>query len=74
VRDAWLHFVTSWSTLSFLNETVDSREVTQIAFKPEWDRDGKAAPFKRNDAILAEVPHALIVFPGKRSSPTGSAS
>ena len=42
----------------------DNRKVTQIVFKPDWDRDGKAAPFKRNDALLAEVPQAVIVFPG----------
>ena len=42
----------------------DNRKVTQILFKPDWDRDGKAAPFKRNDALLAEVPQAVIVFPG----------
>jgi hypothetical protein len=41
-----------------------SRKVTQIVFKPDWDRDGKAAPFKRYDALLAEVPQAVIVFPG----------
>jgi YspA, cpYpsA-related SLOG family len=42
----------------------DNRKVTQITFKPDWDRDGKAAPFKRNDALLAEMPQAVIVFPG----------
>jgi hypothetical protein len=42
----------------------DNRKVTQITFKPDWDRDGKAAPFKRNDALLSEVPQAVIVFPG----------
>ena len=36
----------------------------RVTFKPDWDRDGKAAPFKRNDALLAEVPQAVIVFPG----------
>ncbi len=42
----------------------DNRKVAQIAFKPEWTRDGKAAPFKRNDRILEIVPIGLIVFPG----------
>ena len=32
-------------------------------FKPDWDRDGKAAPCKRNDVLLAEVPHTVIAFP-----------
>ena len=41
-----------------------SRNVTQIAFKPDWTRDGKAAPFKRNDRMLDIVPAGVIVFPG----------
>lgn len=42
----------------------DNRKVTQIAFKPEWDRDGKSAPFKRNDRMLEVMPIGLVVFPG----------
>jgi hypothetical protein len=42
----------------------DHRKVTQIAFKPDWVRDGKAAPFKRNDRMLDIVPVGVIVFPG----------
>ncbi len=42
----------------------DRRNVTQIAFKPDWTRDGKAAPFKRNDRMLDIVPAGVIVFPG----------
>ena len=42
----------------------DHRKVTQIAFKPDWTRDGKAAPFKRNDRMLDIVPTGVIVFPG----------
>ena len=42
----------------------DKRGVTQIAFKPDWTRDGKAAPFKRNDRMLDIVPAGVIVFPG----------
>ena len=42
----------------------DKRGVTQIAFKPDWTRDGKAAPFKRNDRMLDIVPTGVIVFPG----------
>jgi len=42
----------------------DKRGVTQIAFKPDWTRDGKAAPFKRNDRILDIMPTGVIVFPG----------
>ena len=42
----------------------DKRKVTQIAFKPEFKRDGKAAPFKRNDRMLEAMPIGVIVFPG----------
>lgn len=42
----------------------DKRGVTQIAFKPDWTRDGKAAPFKRNDRMLEIVPMGVIIFPG----------
>ena len=42
----------------------DKRGVTQIAFRPDWTRDGKAAPFKRNDRMLDIVPAGVIVFPG----------
>ncbi|MDH7973928.1 DUF2493 domain-containing protein [Sphingomonas sp. AR_OL41] len=42
----------------------DARKVTQIAFKPDWARHAKAAPFKRNDAMLAVLPIGVIIFPG----------
>ena len=42
----------------------DTRKVPQIAFKPDWTRHGKAAPFKRNDQLLDVLPIGLIVFPG----------
>ena len=42
----------------------DNRKVAQIAFKPDWTRHGKAAPFKRNDQLLAVLPIGLVVFPG----------
>ena len=42
----------------------DSRKVAQIAFKPDWKCDGKAAPFKRNDRMLDVVPAGVIIFPG----------
>ena len=41
-----------------------SRKVTQIAFKPDWARHAKAAPFKRNDALLETMPIGLVLFPG----------
>jgi len=42
----------------------DARKVPQIGFAPNWDKHGRAAPFKRNDAILDIVPIGVIVFPG----------
>jgi hypothetical protein len=42
----------------------DNRKVTQIAFKPDWARHAKAAPFKRNDRMLETLPIGVIVFPG----------
>jgi hypothetical protein len=42
----------------------NSRKVPQIVFKPDWTRHGKAAPFKRNDQIVAVLPIGVIVFPG----------
>ena len=42
----------------------DNRKVPQIAFKPDWTKHGKAAPFKRNDAILDIMPVGVLVFPG----------
>jgi hypothetical protein len=42
----------------------NSRKVVQIAFKPDWTREGKAAPFKRNDRMLEAMPIGLVVFPG----------
>src|SRR5712671_446067 len=42
----------------------DNRKVPQIAFKPDWARHAKAAPFKRNDQMLDAMPIGVIVFPG----------
>jgi len=42
----------------------NNRKIPQIAFKPDWTRYAKAAPFKRNDQILAVLPIGVIVFPG----------
>jgi hypothetical protein len=42
----------------------EARKVPQIAFKPDWTKHAKAAPFKRNDAMLAIMPIGVIIFPG----------
>jgi hypothetical protein len=41
-----------------------NRKVPQIAFKPDWTRHAKAAPFKRNDAMLELLPIGVMHFPG----------
>lgn len=42
----------------------ENRKVTQVAFRPDWNRHGKAAPFKRNDTMIDALPVGLIIFPG----------
>ncbi|WFU20595.1 DUF2493 domain-containing protein [Bradyrhizobium sp. CB3481] len=41
-----------------------NRKVPQIEFKPNWTKHAKAAPFKRNDTMLALMPIGVMVFPG----------
>ncbi|NIJ60172.1 hypothetical protein FHS82_004039 [Pseudochelatococcus lubricantis] len=42
----------------------DHRAVPQVAFRPDWARHAKAAPFRRNDAMLETMPIGVLVFPG----------
>ena len=42
----------------------DARKVPQVAFKPDFTRHKNAAPFKRNDQLLAVLPIGVVVFPG----------
>jgi hypothetical protein len=42
----------------------DQRKVPQVVFKPDWTREGRAAPFKRNDRLLEALPIGVIAFPG----------
>ncbi|WP_366048890.1 DUF2493 domain-containing protein [uncultured Bartonella sp.] len=41
-----------------------NRGVTEVAFMPDWNKDQRAAPFKRNDRMLNQLPSGVIVFPG----------
>ncbi|WP_316185298.1 DUF2493 domain-containing protein [Bradyrhizobium sp. SZCCHNRI1003] len=41
-----------------------NRKVPQIAFRPDWTKHSKAAPFKRNDAMLNVMPIGVMHFPG----------
>ena len=38
--------------------------VHQIVCKPDWERHGRAAPFRRNDALLDLLPKGVIAFLG----------
>ena len=38
--------------------------VHQIVCKPDWDRHGRAAPFRRNDELVNLLPKGVIAFPG----------
>lgn len=42
----------------------DARKVPQVAFRPNWTKHAKAAPFRRNDALLEALPIGVVVFPG----------
>ena len=46
--------------------------VHQVVCKPDWGRDGKAAPFRRNDLLLNFLPKGLVAFPGSASLTTWS--
>lgn len=41
-----------------------ARSVPQVAFRPNFKADGRSAPFKRNDAMLALKPRGVLIFPG----------
>ena len=42
----------------------ENRNVDQVVCRPDWNRHGKAAPFRRNDDLLNLVPKGIIAFPG----------
>ena len=42
----------------------DRNGVHQVVCKPDWDRHGRAAPFRRNDDLLNLLPKGVIAFPG----------
>ncbi|WP_231562534.1 DUF2493 domain-containing protein [Sphingomonas sp. 35-24ZXX] len=49
------HIATLWAR---------NRKVAHIPFRPDWDRFQKAAPFRRNDAMLGTLPKAVVACPG----------
>ena len=42
----------------------ETNGVHQIVCKPDWQRHGRAAPFRRNDEMLDLLPRGVIAFPG----------
>ena len=42
----------------------EARGVDQVVCRPDWNKHGKAAPFRRNDDLLNLMPKGLIAFPG----------
>ena len=38
--------------------------VHQVVCKPDWDRHGRAAPFRRNEELLNVLPKGVLAFPG----------
>ena len=42
----------------------DNRNIPQIAFRPDWTRHAKAAPFRRNDQMLEALPIGVMIAAG----------
>ena len=40
------------------------RSVVLVVCKPDWEKHGRAAPFRRNDELLNLMPKGLIAFEG----------
>jgi hypothetical protein len=59
-----LHGGTPTGAERIASRWADARQVTQVAFKPDWTRHQKAAPFRRNDQMLEALPIGVIAFPG----------
>ena len=42
----------------------EQKSVHQVVCKPDWNRQGRAAPFRRNDELLSLLPKVVMAFPG----------
>ena len=42
----------------------EARSVDQVIVRPDWKAHGRAAPFRRNDALLDLLPRGVIAFAG----------
>ena len=60
----------SWCTAaapasrSIAAQWAERNGVHQIVCKPDWNRHGRAAPFRRNEELLNLLPKGVIAFPG----------
>jgi hypothetical protein len=59
-----LHGGTTKGAELIASRWADHRAVQQVVFKPDWAKHGKAAPFRRNDAMLEVLPVGALVFGG----------
>jgi hypothetical protein len=59
-----LHGGTPTGTECIADSWARARKITAIAFRPDWNRHAKAAPFKRNDVLLEQLPAGVLHFPG----------
>jgi hypothetical protein len=50
--------------LSGRNSTYRPVRIWPTISKPDWTKHAKAAPFKRNDQMLAVLPIGVLHFPG----------
>ena len=49
---------------SIAAQWADRNGVHQVVCKPDWEKHGRAAPFRRNDELLNPMPKGLIAFEG----------
>ena len=47
----------------FAARWAEARGVHQVVCRPDWNAHGRAAPFRRNDAMLNLMPKGIILFP-----------
>jgi hypothetical protein len=59
-----LHGGTPHGAELIASKWADARGVSQVRFQPNWKTHRKAAPFKRNDELLDQMPVGLIAAPG----------
>ena len=59
-----VHGGTSSGIELFAARWAESKNVKQVVCKPDWNKHGKAAPFRRNEELVNLLPVGLIAFPG----------